>query len=263
MKPKQIVYLVVSFISMFLFMALKPFVAIDSGHRGVVSKFGAVQDRVLPEGLQWRTPIMESVYEIDIRTQKVQQQVVSYSKDIQQVTAGVALNFRLDAMKVNKLVQEVGFEFGSRIIDPSIQESVKSALAKFTAQELIEQRPKVKDEIKAELLERLNDRYIIVEDFSITDFSFSDQYEKAVEEKQVAQQLALKAENELKRIKIEAEQKIATAQADAETIRIQAQAVMSQGGRDYVQLQAIKKWDGKLPDSMIPNAVVPFIDLTK
>lgn len=263
MTPKRILTIIGIFVGLFLFMTLKPFVAIDSGHRGVISKFGAIQDIVLPEGLQWRTPIVQSIYQIDVRTQKIQKNVISYSKDIQQVTAGIALNFRLEATKVNKLIQEVGLDYENRIIDPSIQESVKSALAKFTAQELIEQRPKVKDEIKNELLKRLNDRYIIVEDFSITDFSFSDQYEKAVEEKQVAQQLALKAENELKRIKIEAEQKIATAQAEAETIRIQAQAVTQQGGHDYVQLQAIKKWDGKLPAQMIPNAVVPFIDLTK
>lgn len=81
--------------------------------------------------------------------------------------------------------------------------------------------------------------------------------------KQVAQQSALKAENDLKRIQVEADQRIAQAKAEAEAIKIQAQAITQQGGRDYVQLQAIEKWNGKLPDQMIPGGTVPFLDLSK
>ncbi len=244
-----------------LFSVLNPFVIINAGHRGVVLKFGAVQDKVLNEGLQWRIPVAQTVIEIDVKTQKLEQQAIAYSKDIQQVDTTIALNYRLDANVVNRLYQEIGQAYREKVIDPAIQESVKAAVAKFTAQELVEQRPKVKEEIKAQLLERLANRHIMVEDFSIVSFDFSDSYEKAVEEKQVAQQLALKAENELKRIQIEAEQRIAQATAEAEAIRIQAQAITQQGGRDYVQLKAVEKWDGKLPTQMIPGSTVPFIDL--
>lgn len=262
-NTKWIVYGAGLVVVLLLVSAVNPFVVINAGHRGVVLEFGAVGDKVLDEGLQWRIPVVQKIIEIDVKTQKLEQQAIAYSKDIQQVDTTIALNYHLDADAVNKLYQEIGQAYGEKVIDPAIQESVKAAIAKFTAQELVEQRPKVKEEIKAQMLERLSNRHILVEDFSIVSFDFSDSYEKAVEEKQVAQQLALKAENELKRIQIEAEQRIAQARAEAEAIRIQAQAVTQQGGRDYVQLKAIEKWDGKLPAQMIPSSSVPFIDLTK
>jgi regulator of protease activity HflC (stomatin/prohibitin superfamily) len=121
----------------------------------------------------------------------------------------------------------------------------------------------VKDAIKNDLAERLDSFSILVDDFSIVNFDFSSEFNRAIEAKQVAEQNALKAKNDLDRIKIEAEQKIAAAQAEAEAIRIQAEAITQQGGRDYVQLQAIERWNGQLPAQMIPGATVPFIDLTK
>jgi len=166
----------------------------------------------------------------------------------------------------NKLWQEVGGDYESRLIDPSIQESVKAVTAKFTAQELIEQRAKVKDDIKSELFTRLGN-YFVVDEFSIIDFSFSDEYEKAVEAKQVAQQSALKAENDLQRIKTEAEQRIAQAKAEAEAIKLQSDAANND---KYINLKAlevqkiaVEKWNGVLPTQMTPNAALPFINLTK
>jgi regulator of protease activity HflC (stomatin/prohibitin superfamily) len=142
-----------------------------------------------------------------------------------------------------------------------VQESVKAATAQFTAQELIELRPKVKDEIRRHLAERLHARHIVADDFSIVNFDFSDSYEQSVEAKQVAQQNALKAENDLRRIRVEAEQRIAQATAEAEAIRIQAEAIRSQGGSEYVQLQAIAKWDGHLPEQFVPGSAIPFLNL--
>lgn len=185
---------------------------------------------------------------------------MAYSKDIQTVESTIALNYHVKPEAVNKLYQEVGKGYQSRIIDPAIQESVKSATAKFTAQELIEQRPKVKEEIKVELLARL-EKYFIVDEFSIINFSFSNEYENAIEEKQVAQQSALKAKNDLERIKTEAEQRVAEAEAEAKAIQIQAEAITQQGGKEYVNLKAIEKWNGILPQTMLPNSGVPFIDI--
>jgi regulator of protease activity HflC (stomatin/prohibitin superfamily) len=251
---------------LFVISLINPFVLIGAGQRGVVMNFGAVQDKIMNEGIHFRTPIMQNVEKIDIQTQKIEVKAMAYSKDIQTVESQLALNYHLRADSVNKLWQEVGNDYQSRIIDPTIQESVKAATAKFTAQELIEQRAKVKDEIKKELFNRL-EKYFIVDEFSIIDFSFSDEYEKAVEAKQVAQQAALKAQNDLTRIKTEAEQRIATAKAEAEAIKLQSEAANND---KYVNLKAlevqktaIEKWNGVLPTQMIPNASLPFINLTK
>lgn len=245
-----------------LLNALRPFVLINAGHKGVVLNWRAVSDTVLNEGFNWKIPIMQKIQEIDVQTQKLDVQALAYSKDIQSVTTKLALNFHVKPEIVNKLWQEVGKDYQIRLIDPAIQEGVKSATAKFTAQELIEQRPKVKDEIKGELLKRL-EKYFVVDEFSIVDFSFSDEYEKAVEAKQVAQQNALKADNDLQRIKKEADQRVAQAQAEAQAIKIQAEAITQQGGKDYVQLKTVEKWDGKLPTQMIPGGTIPFIELNK
>jgi regulator of protease activity HflC (stomatin/prohibitin superfamily) len=241
---------------------LNSFTIIGAGKRGVLVRFGAVQSKLYNEGIHFKIPLISEIKILDVQTQKLETQALAYSKDIQTVESSIALNYHIKPDAVNKLYQEVGNSYQSRIIDPSIQESVKSATAKFTAQELIEQRPKVKEAVKAELLARL-DKYFIVDDFSIINFSFSDEYEKAIEEKQVAQQAALKAKNDLERIKTEAEQRVAEAEAEAKAIQIQAKAITQQGGREYVNLKAIEKWNGVLPQTMLPGGSVPFIELNQ
>ncbi|MCK9370762.1 prohibitin family protein [Candidatus Dojkabacteria bacterium] len=260
MTNKQISLIVGFVVLLIVFFFTKPFVLINAGNRGVVLNWGAVSDTIMNEGFNWKTPIKQKIVELDVQTQKLETDTLAYSKDIQTVETKLALNYHLKPEMVNKLWQEVGKDYQSRIIDPAIQESVKSATAKFTAQELIEQRPKVKDEIKAELFTRLA-TYIVIDEFSIIDFSFSDEYEKAVEQKQVAQQNALKAENDLVRIKTEAEQRVAEAEAEARAIQIQAEAITQQGGKEYVNLKWVETWDGKLPSYVMGTDVNALLNL--
>jgi len=244
-------------------LIVNPFVIVDAGHPGVVLNWGAVSGTVLEEGIHFVTPIAQSVKKIEVRTVKLDATASAYSKDLQTVEANTALNYHVMADSVNTLFQTIGMDYEARIVTPAIQEAVKSVTARFTAQELIEKRAEVKDEIKVELSTRLAKSFLQLDEFSITNLSFSEAYEQAIEAKQVSQQQALKAENDLTRIKVEAAQRIAQATAEAEAIRISAQAINSQGGADYVQLQAISKWDGHLPAQMIPGATVPFINLNK
>lgn len=250
-------------IIIFLLFTVNPFVIISAGNRGVVLNWGAVSNIILDEGIHFRVPISQKVVEINVQTQKIEVNVSAYSKDIQTVESRIALNYHITPDAANKLYQEIGLDYENKIINPAIQESVKATTAKFNAQELIEERAKVKEDIKSSLKDRLAIWNIMVDEFSIANFDFSEQYEQAVEAKQTAQQNALKAKNDLERIKFEAEQQITRAKAEAETIRIQAAAITQQGGKDYVQLKAVERWDGKLPSQMIPDAVLPFLNLTK
>jgi len=240
---------------------------IPAGHRGVLLTGlmgqGKVGDRVLGEGIQFKLPLIQTIRSLDVRTVKYEAEAVAYSKDIQTVDAILALNYHISPDRANKVYQEIGKDYESRIINPAMQESLKAISAKFTAQELIEKREVVKEEVKAQLGERLAIRNIIVDELSIMNFDFSVDFEKAVEAKQVAQQDALTAKNKLEQIKFEAEQRVATAEAEARAIQIQAQAINSQGGEDYVALKAIEKWNGILPTQMIPGGTVPFLNLTK
>jgi regulator of protease activity HflC (stomatin/prohibitin superfamily) len=233
------------------------FTVISPGERGILLQFGNIQGIYEP-GLHFQVPIINSVIIVDVRTQKSQEEVNAASKDLQLIHTIVALNYHIDPQKVDYLYKEVGTEYSARIINPAIQESVKAATAQFTAEELITKRPTVKDEIKAKLIDRLNKYYIVIDDFSIVDFSFSDEFNKAIEAKQTAVQEALKAENDLKRIQIEAQQNIETAKAQAESIRIQAAALKE--NKDLVSLKFVEKWNGVLPQYMLGNSM-PLLNL--
>lgn len=235
-------------------------VTIKAGHRGIILKLGAV-DRVLDEGFNFKKPFIEKVEKIEVRTTKEEIQANSSSKDLQAVSAVIALNFHLQPESVGQLWSSVGGEYKTRIIDPAIQEAVKSATAKYTAEELITKRQQVKDDIKLALSERLIKEFILVDEVSIVNFDFSNSFNTAIEAKVTAEQDALAAKNKLEQVKFEADQRVAQAQAEAEAIRIQAQAIQNQGGAEYVQLQAIEKWNGVLPNQMIPGSTVPFINL--
>ena len=254
-------------ILVFLFMLLNPLVIVSAGQRGVVMTWGAVSGDVLKEGIHWRTPIAQRVQIIDVQTQKEQVDANSASKDLQSVSATVALNYHIDPDKANFLWQNIGSDYKIRIVDPAIQEAVKASTAKYTAEELITKRESVKDEIKTALQERLTKEFIIVDDFSIMNFNFSDEFNKSIESKMTAVQDALRAENDLRRIKTEAEQRVAQAQAEATAIKVQSEAANND---KYIQLKtieaqvkAIEKWNGQLPQTMVPGSALPFLNLIK
>lgn len=242
-----------------LIIAFSPFALINAGHRGVVTNFGKVQDVILDEGFHFISPFW-SVKEYDVRTQKIETQADAASRDLQSVSAMIALNFRVNPDTVQSLYQQTQGKYEATLIAPAIQESIKAATAQFTADELITKRAEVKEAMTIALRERESMKYFIVEDVSIVNFAFSESFNQAIENKVRAEQDALASKNKLEQTKYEAEQRVVQAQAEAEAIRIQAQAVTSQGGDDYVQLQAIQKWDGKMPQYMLGDTT-PFIQV--
>lgn len=220
------------------------FTVVNPGERGILLQLGTVQGVYAP-GLHFQMPIVNSVVIMDVQTQKSQDTVNAASKDLQGIEATVALNYHTDPVAVDKIYQEIGLDYASRIIDPAIQESVKEVTAQYTAEELITKRADVKTNILKSLEERLKGYNVLVDDVSIVNFNFSEEFNASIEAKQTAVQNALKAENDLKRIQIEAQQKIETAKADAESIRIQGEALKQNAG--LVQLKMVEKWNGQLP----------------
>ena len=240
---------------------LGSFKLIGAGERGVLLTLGKVENKIMDEGLNFKIPFVQSVKVLDVKVQKEEVGVSAASKDLQTVTAVIALNYHLEADKVNKLWQGVGRSYKIRIIDPAIQEAIKAITAKYTAEELITKRPLVRDDAKTILSDRLIKEFILVDELSIVDFDFSPSFNAAIEAKVTAEQNALAAKNKLEQVKYEKEQRITQAQGEAEAIRIQAEAITQQGGQAYVQLKAIEKWNGTVPATMIPGASVPFINL--
>lgn len=242
-----------------LVLIFNSFGIVGAGERGILLQFGAVQDRVFGEGLYFKIPIVQNVVKIDVKIQKDEVHSSAASKDLQIVTSKIALNYHLAPESVNRIWQEVGRDYNIRIIAPSIQEAVKAESAKFTAEELIIKREEVKEQIKANLTERLLERSIVVDEFNIIEFQFSQAFNEAIEAKVTAEQLKLKADRDLERIKIEAQQKIAESQGKAEAIRIEAQALRQNA--QVVELRWIEKWDGKVP--LYWGEASPFIGINR
>ncbi len=242
-----------------LFLAVNSIYMVKSGYRGIVFTFGKI-DAVVVEGIHAKIPFIQNVEYADVRTLKAVAPCDAASRDLQTVHAEVALNYHLDASKLKDLYLQVGTEVEKKIIDPRIQEVVKAVVAKFSAEELLTKRELVKNDISRDLSVSAQKYHIIVEDIQITNFKFSESFEAAIEAKQTAEQNALKAENDLRRIEVEAKQRIVQAEAEARAIQIQAAAIREQGGAEYVNLKAIEKWNGVLP-TMTGQGAVPFINI--
>lgn len=244
------------------FTLMGMFTIIPAGKRGVVTRMSAV-NRVVDEGLNFKIPYVEGVKKMDVQTQKEQIDATAASKDLQNVATTVAINYNLEYDKVGELYRTVGVEYKVKIIDPAIQESVKAATAKYTAEELITKREEVRENIKTSIKDRLQREFINVTEVSIVNFNFSQSFETAIEAKVTAEQNALAAKNKLEQVKFEAEQRISQAKGEAEAIRIQSQAITAQGGAEYVQLQAIKQWKGEVPQYVGGGNVIPFLQINK
>jgi regulator of protease activity HflC (stomatin/prohibitin superfamily) len=268
-------------------MAVSSVRIVDAGNRGVLVQFGNVDtDASLDEGIHFVVPFRDNVIQMEVRTQKIVESATSASKDLQDVSTQVALNYHINPDRAQVVYQQLGFEYPNRVITPAIQESVKQVTARFNAEELITKRETVKNQITDQITARLAAYNIIVDAVSITDFQFSQLFKQAVEAKVAAQQRALQAQNELRRIQIEAQQNEAKAIGEqkaniarAEGIKqsnvlqaegeAQAITIIDQQLRNnptYLEWLKTTRWDGVLPLVTGGGAgggqgVTPFIEI--
>ena len=242
---------------------------VDAGHRGVLLHWNAVDLTAAPlvEGLHFVTPFADSVVQMEIRTLKFVKTTSAASKDLQTVSTEITVNYHPSPNSVNVLYQTVGLDYENRIITPTVEEVVKQVTAKYNAEELITKRPLVKSDFEADISSRLNEFNIITDTVSITDFQFSALFASAIESKVEAEQKAFKAENDLKRIEVEARQhaaqaegiaqaNIAEASGEAEAIRIINNALST--NPHYLEWLKTQQWDGKLP-LVVGEGGTPFI----
>lgn len=253
----------VTFISVIAFAAFitlwSSFYTVQTGNVAFVKTWGQVSS-IAEDGLNFKTPFIQSVEVYDIRTKKADAPAQASSKDLQSVSTNLSINYRIDRANLMNVYKNLGLDVEGKIIDPRVQEVVKGVTAKYTATELVSLREQVRTEIENALKRAVSSFGITIEGVQVTNFNFSAQFTQAVEAKIQAEQVALKAKQDLERIKIEAEQKVVSAKAEAEQIRIQAEAIRQNGGEEYVRLQEIQKWDGAIPLGVkavyVPAAVV-------
>ncbi|MBP6993919.1 prohibitin family protein [Candidatus Woesebacteria bacterium] len=256
-----------------ILVGLNPVGIINPGERGVKVRLGKIIN-ILDEGLYVRIPLIERVHVINVKTRTItydnklrtgdeteQSSLFAASKDLQDVQIAVVVNYRIDPKAVGNIFSQYGLTYEADIIEPIIRETVKSIASQYTAEELVTKRLDFSEKVNSRLADRLKTRQALLERFSVTNLQFSTTFTEAIEKKATAEQEALAAKNKLAQVKYEAEQQVARATAEAESIKIQSEAIQAQGGANYVQLKAIEKWDGKLPTQFIPGQTVPFLNL--
>ena len=199
-----------------------------------------------------------------MKVQKADITSSSATKDLQDVSISFAINYQLQADKVMDLYKTVGASYVETILQPATQEALKNVTSKYTAEELITKRSEVSQQIIQDLSAKVNKYGIIINELNIIDLNFSEAYNKAIEDKQVAEQEVKKAQQELEKTKIEAEKKVAEAQAEADALRLQKEEItdeLLELRRIEAQTKAIEKWNGQLPSTITGTDSIPFINL--
>jgi regulator of protease activity HflC (stomatin/prohibitin superfamily) len=226
-----------SIIGLFLLITLfSSFSTIKSGEVGLKVKFGKIVDSKLDEGFNFKVPYIEKIVKVNIKVQKAEITTESSTKDLQIVNSTIAVNYRVDSRKAPKLYRTVGNTYEETVLQPAIKESIKSAIAKYNAEEITINRSAVSKDCLEQLQNKVKKYGIIIEDFNLTDFSFTTEYTKAIEEKQVAEQ-------NLEKSKLEAEKKIVEAEATNKANELLKQNV----NKEVLQKQFLDKWNGELP----------------
>ncbi|MEL7626334.1 MAG: prohibitin family protein [Anaerolineaceae bacterium] len=220
---------------------------VPAGNIGVVTRFGAV-NRVAYSGINFKIPFVEKAVMLSIRTQKDEVQATAMSENLQVVTSQIAVNYHLDGNHAKEVYQNLGANYAEIIVAPAIQNTFKAVTARFSAEELITKRDDVRMQSETELAKQLEPYFIVVENFNIVNFDFSEEYQNAIEAKQVAQQQVETSKQKLAQAEIDAQTVIAQAQGQAD-----AQKALADTGAltdEYLQYLFLTRWDGILPQVM-------------
>ncbi len=241
-----------------LIVAANSFTIVPAGYTGVVLTLGEVSKTSYDSGFHLKIPFVQTVETMSNKIQVYETPASAVSRDLQTVSSNIAVNYRLVSSDSASMYEDVGKDYKTVLIAPVVQECMKSATAKYTAEQLITERQAVGDEVKTALELKLKDYGIYIEKFNIVNFDFSDEFNNAIEAKQVAEQNLLKTETEQKQVKViaqtDADKKIITAKAEAEAILAQAQAqadankLLEESLSDKViAYEQIQRWDGVMP----------------
>lgn len=256
--PKKLIAVIaVAIVAVVIFAASVTIV--PAGHTGVVVTLGKVSENVLSEGFHLKAPIVQNVVKMSNQIQKCEiEGAESVSKDLQAISTTIVVNYKIGDSSSAKIYREIGRDYETIMLMPAIHESLKAVSAKYTAEQLVTSRSKVAIEIQETLEKKMEEYGILIEKFNIVNFSFSEEFSKAIEAKEVARQNLLKAKTEKEQAIVEAnaqaEKEIIAAEAEAKAILAKAEAqaeandtIAKSLNKNVLENNKIEKWDGKLP----------------
>ena len=241
-----------------IIVAFGSFTQVGVGEVGIVKHFGAIDPEhpdVFDPGIHTKVPFRDDVVIFDTRIQKEQVDASAASKDGVTIHSTIAVNFHIDATKAPFILQNLGPNYKDRIIDQQIQQAFKDVTAQYAGLELIQKREEVAVKAKTTLKDKLSPYYIVVDEFTIPNYEFPKEFNDAILATQVANQQNLQAKQLQEKAKTEADTALIVAQGLANAQKAQATTLTP----EYLQLQAINKWNGQLPQYLTPGAAVPFI----
>ena len=245
MKTKviMIIFSILLVIGMITFFASTTIV--PTGHIGVVTLYSKVQEKYLDAGFHFIKPFVESVHDVDIRTQKYENTVEGSAKDLQIVNITMSINYQIKPEKVSKLYAEVGADYSNIILNPALQSSLKASIAQFAAEEMITKRAEVSNSITTELNARLEE-YFNISAVNLENIAFTEEYNKAIEAKTTNEQKAQAEQAQLEIVKVQNEQKINTAEAEAKVRELQSQSVTDKSLEQLrleIQREMVARWN--------------------
>jgi len=247
----------------FAVVMLGAFFIVSPGEVAIKARLGKIVDSY-EEGLHFKAPLVESIIKFSIQIQRADIKTQAFSKDLQTMNVHLVVNHRIQKGTVVSVYRNLGPHYVDTVVEPTVQEIFKSIAAKFSAERIIADRNLLVEEINKDAKDKLMKQEIIVTDISVVDLDFTDQFLKAVEDKQVADQQAQMAGKLVEKAKRDAEQQIAKSRGEAEALRMQREQVtpaLIELRKVDAQLKAIEKWNGVLPGYV--GAGVPFISIEK
>jgi prohibitin 2 len=221
---------------------------VDTGHRGIETRFGKVISESLGEGIYFYNPLTSHIVEMD-----------TYTRDVQQAAIKYTLNYRLQQNAAHIMYRDIGVEWEQRLIPQVVLGTLKEVVGKWDAVDLIANRDKAGQTAFEAIRSNLGERNVEVSRFEITDIAYTHEFENSVEQKVIAQQKAIEEQNRTKQIEEQARQKVLSAEAEAKSMQIRAQAL--EQNAKLVEWEAVQKWNGVLPQYMLGNGTMPFINL--
>lgn len=253
------------------------------GYVAVITRNGAVVGEASP-GLNFKMPMIDQAHDMSVKTQRADfDGVAAYSRDIQQATSFVTVNYKLLPSVVSQTYSTVGLNYEGTLMNARVYKHLKETFGKYNAVDIINLRDKISDHVEQILRDDMAQFGISIEDVQIANIDFSDAYEHAAEKAATAQAEVVQARQQLEKAKVDAQVQVANAQAAAEATKARADAdaykVEAEGkaaasainargqalrtNPEILELTRIEKWQGNVPTTMIPGATVPFVNLNK
>lgn len=237
------------------------FFTISEGEKALITTFGKASNTIYGAGVHVKLPIIQHVKRFDVKTIRADYKTQTYTKDIQTATIIVSYSYNLIANDIVQTYREYGNDWQQRILYPNLEQAVKAEVGTWNADTMVANRDKVAENILTSLRERMvaHNYPVAITNFQMINIDYSNQFEQAIEKKVIAEQAALEEANRTKQVEQTSKQKVVAAKAEAESMRIRANALAQ--NPKLVSYEAVQKWDGHLPQIMAGNGSTPILDL--